>query len=151
MTKNSPPFAQASISIIELLREVSDFPTHILPLIGEHLSDVRPDDFVQEQVPTFIQQMDALYSEKGARMQEAREQGDIVTAHRLFNEHTLLHAMLTYFASVAAPIEWMDEPFSWHVRKGFVLAYRRIEQKNEDTEDDRDDEASFKKPKRTLN
>ncbi|MBI4068456.1 hypothetical protein HY413_03560 [Candidatus Kaiserbacteria bacterium] len=77
---------------------------HILSMIGEHITDIQPGDHVQEQVPTFIQQMDALYAEKGSRMHDAHEQGDFAKAHRLFNEHSLLHSMLTYFASVAAPL-----------------------------------------------
>ncbi len=153
MIKNSPRFAEASMSIIELMREVNNFPTHILPMIGDHITDIQPGDHVQEQVPTFIQQMDALYAEKGSRMHDANEQGDFAKAHRLFNEHSLLHSMLTYFASVAAPLEWIDVPFSWHIRKDFVLVYRKSEAKNGDDIDEDEDEQAPKptKPKRVLN
>jgi len=146
VTKNSPRFSQASMSIAELLQEVYAFPVSILSDIGKHLPEVQPGDFVAEQVPLFIQQMDTLYIEKGRRLQEANERDDDLVAHKLFNERMLLHAMLTYFASIAAPIEWLNQPFEWEVCKDFVLVYRKRSRKT----DDGDDEAPTK-PKRILN
>ena len=124
--KNSPRVENASMSIITLLRQVTEFPIEELNPEAGYLDPMLPGDLVQEEVPLFIQQMTALHSKKHDELLDAVEKDQSILGQHIFNEKNLLGSMIQYFAMAAAPIETLsEEPYTWHICKGYVLVYRR--------------------------
>lgn len=124
--KNSPRVENASMSIARLMRQITDIPMVRLKPDASHLESIQRGDVVQEQVPLFIQQINALHAEKYAAYMEAFDKGEHARAVELYNEEHLLHAMLTYFVTLAAPPEIIfGSPYTWHICKDHVLVYRK--------------------------
>ena len=147
--KNSPRVAHASMSIVTLFKQEAEFPMEDLNSHAGYLDEILPDDFVQEEIPLFIQQMTALHSKKHDELLDAIDKNQSSLGQQIFNEKNLLGAMIQYFAMTAAPIEMVSgESYTWHICKGYVLVYRRKapEKPQEDAR-----VSSKKTPKNKLN